>query len=244
MTPNAGFSFENEDSYTIRGCGNVVARDWYAELPDAVLQIVDEAGFGIFCRGLSQLTICRPLLAALVERWWDTTNSFHFSVAGDMTMTPYDFSMLTGIGVGGDPIPFDTDMDEWDGRSASPCSSRVCQILVVRDLVPDSASLGGGGADDPRGGRSVCAGLHHVSAWDNSIRRPGEHRASMSVERTGGCQADPRLRLGWRRLGHFVWLHEFFFPPQRTAPWWILASLGGTSSSPFTSLISALHFLT
>ncbi|GMP55001.1 hypothetical protein CsSME_00019961 [Camellia sinensis var. sinensis] len=31
-----------------------------------------------------------------------------------MTMTPYDFSMLTGIGVGGDPIPFDTDKDEWD----------------------------------------------------------------------------------------------------------------------------------
>lgn len=29
-------------------------------------------------------------------------------------MTPYDFSMLTGIGVGGDSIPFDTDMDEWD----------------------------------------------------------------------------------------------------------------------------------
>ena len=28
-------------------------------------------------------------------------------------MTPHDFSMLTGIGVGGDPIPFDTDMDEW-----------------------------------------------------------------------------------------------------------------------------------
>ena len=28
-------------------------------------------------------------------------------------MTPYDFSMLTGIGVGGDPIPFDSDMDEW-----------------------------------------------------------------------------------------------------------------------------------
>ena len=28
-------------------------------------------------------------------------------------MTPYDFSILTGIGVGGDPIPFDIDMDEW-----------------------------------------------------------------------------------------------------------------------------------
>ena len=29
-------------------------------------------------------------------------------------MTPFDFSMLTGIGVGGDPIPFDTDMSECD----------------------------------------------------------------------------------------------------------------------------------
>ncbi|GMP58293.1 hypothetical protein CsSME_00022009 [Camellia sinensis var. sinensis] len=101
------------DSHTIRGYGNTGARDWYAELPDAVRRIVDQAGFGAFCRGLSRLTTCRPLLAALVERWWDTTDSFHLSATGDMTMTPYDFSMLTGIGVGGDPIPFDTDMDEW-----------------------------------------------------------------------------------------------------------------------------------
>ncbi|GMP54999.1 hypothetical protein CsSME_00019959 [Camellia sinensis var. sinensis] len=102
------------DSQTIRGYGNVAARDWYMELPDAVRRIVDQAGFGAFCRGLSRLTASRPLLAALVERWWDTTDSFHFSITGDMTMTPYDFSMLTGIRVRGDPIPFDTDMDEWE----------------------------------------------------------------------------------------------------------------------------------
>ncbi|GMP41020.1 hypothetical protein CsSME_00011270 [Camellia sinensis var. sinensis] len=102
------------DSHTVRGYGNVAARDWYMELPDGVCHIVDQAGFGAFCRGLSRLTASRPLLAALVERWWDTTDSFHLSVPGDMTMTPYDFSMLTGIGIGGDPIPFDTDMDEWD----------------------------------------------------------------------------------------------------------------------------------
>ncbi|KAF5932180.1 hypothetical protein HYC85_028351 [Camellia sinensis] len=113
-TSHLSFGASEGDSHTIRGYGNTVARDWYLELPDAVRDIVDEAGFGIFCRGLSRLTTCRPLLAALVERWWDTTNSFHFSVAGDMTMTPYDFSMLTGIGVRGDLIPFDTDMDEWD----------------------------------------------------------------------------------------------------------------------------------
>ncbi|KAL7171850.1 hypothetical protein ACSBR2_036499 [Camellia fascicularis] len=30
-----------------------------------------------------------------------------------MTMTPYDFAMITGLGVGGDLIRFDMDMDEW-----------------------------------------------------------------------------------------------------------------------------------
>ncbi|XP_028126244.1 protein MAIN-LIKE 2-like [Camellia sinensis] len=102
------------DSHAFQGYGTVAAHDWYMELPNAVRHIVDQAGFGAFCRGLSRLTASRPLLAALVGRWWDTTDSFHFSAMGDMTMTPYDFSMLTGIGVGGDPIPFDTDMDEWE----------------------------------------------------------------------------------------------------------------------------------
>ena len=84
------------------------------ELPDDVRHIIDEAGFGVFCMGLSHLTTSRPLLGTLAERWWDTTDSFHLSTAGEMTMTPFDFSMLTGIGVGGDPIPYATAMDEWD----------------------------------------------------------------------------------------------------------------------------------
>ncbi|KAF5931800.1 hypothetical protein HYC85_027971 [Camellia sinensis] len=112
-TSHLSFGTSEEGSHTIRGYGNTGTREWYDELPDAVQRIVDRAGFGTFCRGLSRLSTCRPLLAALAERWWDTTDSFHFSATRDMTMTPYDFSMLTGIGVGGDPIPFDTDMDEW-----------------------------------------------------------------------------------------------------------------------------------
>ncbi|KAL7257998.1 hypothetical protein ACSBR1_004176 [Camellia fascicularis] len=67
------------------------------EFPAGVRQIIDEAGFGLFCMGLSRFIASRLLLGALVEKWWDTTNSFHFSTAGEMTMTPYDFSMLTGI---------------------------------------------------------------------------------------------------------------------------------------------------
>ncbi|GMP77694.1 hypothetical protein CsSME_00033876 [Camellia sinensis var. sinensis] len=56
----------------------------------------------------------RTLMAALVERWWDTTNSFHFSATGDMTMTPFDFAVLTGLDVGGWSIPYDEDMGEWE----------------------------------------------------------------------------------------------------------------------------------
>ena len=44
--------------------------------------------------------------------WWDTTNSFHFSSTGEMTMTAYDFAMITNLGIGGDLIPLDPDMGE------------------------------------------------------------------------------------------------------------------------------------
>jgi len=64
--------------------------------------------------GLSRLAASRTFLGALVERWWDTTNSFHFSATGDMTMTPYNFAMLTGLDVGGWPVPYDFDMGEWE----------------------------------------------------------------------------------------------------------------------------------
>ncbi|XP_028074674.1 protein MAIN-LIKE 2-like isoform X2 [Camellia sinensis] len=97
-----------------RGYGSIIAREWYTELPDDVRQLVDEAGFGPFCTGLSCLAASRTLLGALVERWWDTTNSFHFSATGDMTMTPYDFAMLTGLDAGGQSIPYDSDMGEWE----------------------------------------------------------------------------------------------------------------------------------
>ncbi|KAL7235227.1 hypothetical protein ACSBR1_018669 [Camellia fascicularis] len=53
------------------------------------------------------------LYGALVERWWDTTDSFHFSLTGEITLTPYDFSMLTVLRVRvGGPVPFDPDMTQ------------------------------------------------------------------------------------------------------------------------------------
>ncbi|CAL5348410.1 unnamed protein product [Camellia sinensis] len=88
------------DSRTYRGYGAMTARDWYDELSVGVHDIVDEAGYDLFCSGLTQVIVSRPLLGALVERWWDTTNSLHIFTAREMTMTPYDFAMITSLGVG------------------------------------------------------------------------------------------------------------------------------------------------
>ncbi|KAL7170833.1 hypothetical protein ACSBR2_035656 [Camellia fascicularis] len=78
-----------------------------------VREMVNEAGFNIFCFGFSQLQVNRLLLGTLVERWWDTANSLHFFTTREITMTPYDFSMITGLRVRGDPIPFDLHMGQW-----------------------------------------------------------------------------------------------------------------------------------
>ena len=43
------------------------------------------------------------LSAALAERWFDTTHTFHWS-SGEMTMTPLDLFALTVIPAGGRPI--------------------------------------------------------------------------------------------------------------------------------------------
>ncbi|KAL7184445.1 hypothetical protein ACSBR2_026576 [Camellia fascicularis] len=97
-----------------RGYGAVIARGWYHQLPAQVRDLVDETGFGLFCSGLSRLLASRLLLGALVKRWWDATYSFHFFSTREMMMTPYDFSMITGLRVGGNPIPFDMDMGQWE----------------------------------------------------------------------------------------------------------------------------------
>ncbi|KAL7172466.1 hypothetical protein ACSBR2_032036 [Camellia fascicularis] len=72
-------------------------RRWYEQLPAEVRTVVDAAGFGPFCFGLIQMRAESVLYGALAERWWDTIDSFHFSSTREMTLMPYDFSMLTGL---------------------------------------------------------------------------------------------------------------------------------------------------
>ncbi|XP_058181289.1 protein MAINTENANCE OF MERISTEMS-like [Rhododendron vialii] len=68
--------------------------------------MVRVAGFGEFVNVLTRPSNDRQVMRALAERWWDTTNSFHFSF-GEMMVMPLDFAAITDLRVGGDPIPYD-----------------------------------------------------------------------------------------------------------------------------------------
>ncbi|KAL7264118.1 hypothetical protein ACSBR1_002131 [Camellia fascicularis] len=117
----------------IGGYGSISGpQHWYKRLPVEVRTLVNAAGFGPFYSGLIQMRAEPLLYGALVERWWDTIDSFHFSSISELTLTSYDFSMLTGLQVGvGGPILFDPDMTQW--RAAQR------QLLGV---IPDTTSHG------------------------------------------------------------------------------------------------------
>jgi hypothetical protein len=92
----------------IRGFGGACSSlALYKSLPERVRQLVDEAGFGEFVRTLTRARNDHAIVVALAERWRDTTNTFHLP-PGEMTVTPTDFAAITGLRVGGEPIPLDS----------------------------------------------------------------------------------------------------------------------------------------
>src|ERR1041384_4636227 len=76
----------------------------------------------------------RDLLGGLAERWWISSNTFHFGF-GEMTMTPVEFSVISGV-------PFGTRRLELfrDWRREGP-SSRMVELI---------------GVDYPRGSAPLC----------------------------------------------------------------------------------------
>ncbi|KAI8524807.1 hypothetical protein RHMOL_Rhmol13G0178500 [Rhododendron molle] len=63
--------------------------------------------FGEFIRNLTPSKNDHAVLVALAERWRDTTNTFHLPLE-EMTVTPTNFATITGLRVEGEPIPFDS----------------------------------------------------------------------------------------------------------------------------------------
>ena len=80
---------------------------WEALSPD-IRNIINDAGFGTFFEtSLNQETHeykDLQLLLALSERFWDTTCTFYFSGIGEVMLTPYDFSVINDLRLGGERI--------------------------------------------------------------------------------------------------------------------------------------------
>ena len=80
---------------------------WEALSPD-IRNIINDAGFGTFFETLLNQETYEykdlQLLLALSECFWDTTCTFHFLGIGEVMLTPYDFSIITGLRLGGERI--------------------------------------------------------------------------------------------------------------------------------------------
>lgn len=49
----------------------------------------------------------KHLLIALVERWWDTTHTFHLDEVDELTMTSNDFRAIMSLLVCGKALEYD-----------------------------------------------------------------------------------------------------------------------------------------
>ncbi|KAI8542771.1 hypothetical protein RHMOL_Rhmol08G0165600 [Rhododendron molle] len=89
--------------------------DWYERLPQGAKDAVTLAGFEPLILDFHLLKAELGLTTVLVEQWWDTTKTFHFPEAGEITITLGDFALLTGLRVGGDLLPLDPQIHEHKG---------------------------------------------------------------------------------------------------------------------------------
>ncbi|KDP22024.1 hypothetical protein JCGZ_03026 [Jatropha curcas] len=78
----------------------------------------------------------KELLCALAERWWDTTNTFHFSW-GELTVTPADFSVIFGIPFGVRPIEL---YDDWRTEISPARMIELIGIDLPRIIEPGSVT--------------------------------------------------------------------------------------------------------
>ena len=80
----------------------------WAALSPSIKNIINEAGFGTFFEVLLNHETHEyrnvQLFLVLAERFWDTTYTFHFPGIGEVTLTPYDFSIITSLRLGGKRI--------------------------------------------------------------------------------------------------------------------------------------------
>ncbi|KAK3189253.1 hypothetical protein Dsin_028814 [Dipteronia sinensis] len=80
----------------------------------------------------------RTILRAIVDRWWDTTHTFHFDEFGEMTTS--DFSPITGLPIFGKSLEYNVDAyknkDElvrWFGEPMANIAKKKVLFLEIYD---------------------------------------------------------------------------------------------------------------
>ena len=86
--------------------------------------------------GLRSTTRSHAVIRGLLEFFWDSTNSFHFPW-GEMTITPLDFSIISGL----PSLPRGVRIDG-DLRISSPETSRLLGPVIER-IRPTGSKHGG-----------------------------------------------------------------------------------------------------
>lgn len=107
------FCQANEKLRTWGSCPQV--HEWYEKLSQDAKDAVALASFERLILGFCLPKAELGSTTTLVERWWDTINTFHFPEAGEMTITLGDFALLTGLRVCVDPLPLDSRIHEREG---------------------------------------------------------------------------------------------------------------------------------
>ena len=67
---------------------------------------IQEASFKPILGLLLKRSASATLVQCLIERWWDTTHTFHIAEQ-EMTVTPYDFYCMTDLSFEGAIISLD-----------------------------------------------------------------------------------------------------------------------------------------
>ena len=93
-------------------------------LTDDIKALVHAVDFEPIVHLLLESSASAVLEQTLAERWWDTTHIFHIAERG-MTMSPYDFHLMTGLG-------FDSPIINLKGESSTELS---IELLGWRHMI-------------------------------------------------------------------------------------------------------------
>ena len=80
--------------------------EWYNLLVPETRAYIRGVGFEPILGLLSERFASATLVQCLIDRWWDTTHTFHI-LEREITVTPYDFYCMTGLSFEGAIISLD-----------------------------------------------------------------------------------------------------------------------------------------